>query len=431
MLGEGIVQNLIDEMLERMRELETTKSPHLVHGFSLLKIAAIAERAKHGVPVREAYGSTRRLPTFEDLRFIPAMISTLPVDPNQVSTGVLIGKRANKPLRLSTPIMLAAMAYGLSVSKKTKICWGKASTMADTACNSGDTGFFDEEREHARYYIVQFNRARYGNSDEAIKRADAVEIRFGQGAMGALAGPVDDEDVDEGLAKQLGVKPGKRSVRPLLHPEIDQGKNLSDIVTKVRNINGDIPVGVKIAAGNIEQDLDRILEAGCDFVTIDGGGGGTANSPEVTINNLGIPLIYAIVRAQRHLKARGARDDIDLIVTGGLRDAGDFLKAIALGANALYVGESALLAMSYSQWHKLPPGTAPSEMFLSTGNHQDKLDIDEGSKALANFIKASTTEMAMLTGLVGKKNIAQVNTDDMVALSDHISSVTGVRRAWE
>jgi len=431
LLGEGIVKNLIDDMLERMRELESTKSPHLVHGFSLLKLAAIGERAKHGVPVIEMYGSTRKLPTFEDLMFVPAMIDTLPANPKTVSTEVVIGKNTNRPLRISTPIMLSAMAFGLSVNRQTKICWGKASALADTACNSGDTGFFPEERRYARYYIVQFNRARYGNSDEEIKAADAVEIRFGQGSMGALAGSVDNQDVDKELAAQLGVKPGQSSSRPLLHPEIDQGKTLKDIVQNVRNINGDVPVGVKISAGNIEKDLDRIIEAGCDFVTIDGGGGGTANSPEVTINNLGIPLVYAIGRAHRHLISRGVRDNIDLIVTGGLRDAGDCLKAMALGANAVYLAEAALIAMSYSQWHKVPPGVAPSELFLSFGDHGDLLDIEEGTKALANFIKASTSEMTMLAGLVGKNDVKTVNMDDMVALTEHMSKATGTRLAWQ
>lgn len=431
MLGEGIVKNIIDEMLERMRELETTKSPNLVHGFSLLKIAAIGERAKHGVPVREMYGSTRKLPTFEELMFVPAMIDVLPVNPNQVNTEVVIGKNTKKPLKISTPIMLSAMAYGLSVNRATKICWGKASAAADTACNSGDTGFFPEERKYARYYIVQLNRARYGNSEEEIKQSDAVEIRFGQGAMGALAGAIDDADVDRDLAKQLGVRPGKSSSRPYLHPEIDQSKTLKDIVTNVRNINPDVPVGVKVAAGNIEKDLDAVIDAGCDFVTIDGGGGGTANSPEVTINNLGVPLIYAVGRAHRHFVSRGVRENIDLIVTGGLRDAGDCLKAIALGANAVYLGESALIAMSYSQWDKVPPGTAPSELFLSFGNHGDLLDIEEGTKALANFIKASTSEMAMLTGLVGKNDVKKVGIDDLVALNEQTSRATGARLAWK
>lgn len=302
--------------------------------------------------------------------------------------------------------------------------------MQDTACNSGDAGFYPEEREHAKYYIVQFNRARYGNTDEQLRQADAIEIRFGQSAMGALGETVDGADITEELAYQLGVQPGQSATRPLLHPEYNEGKTLKDIVAKVRSINPDVPVGVKIAAGRIEADLDQMIEAKCDFVTIDGAGGGTAASPEVTINNLGVPLVYAIPRADSHLRAKGVRDQISIIATGGLRDAADFLKVMALGADAIYTGEAAIVAMVYSQLHKVPPGTSPAELYLSWGKHNDLLDIEESAQALANFIKASTAEMVLLTGVIGKNDIKQVTKEDMIALKEDISRGTGVKLAY-
>lgn len=430
MIGEELIQGAIDKLLDRMREVETIKGPHIVHGFSLMKIAAIGERAKHGMPVMEPYGSTRKIPTFEDLFFLPAMIDKFPVDPKQVKTNVVLGKNAKKPLKLSTPIMPSAMAFGLSVSRNFKIAWAKGSAMQNTACNSGDAGFYPPERENARHYIVQYNRAHYGNSDEHLKQADAIEIRFGQSAMGGLGETIDDADMNEELAGQLGVKTGESASRPLKYQEFDQGLTLLDLVNKVRGINPDVPVGVKIAAGNIEADLDKIIEANVDFVTIDGAGGGTAGSPEVTINNLGVPLVYAIPRADRHLKAKGVRDKIDIIATGGLRDAGDFLKVMALGADAMYSGEAALIGAVYSQLHKMPPGTTPAEIYLSWGKHNDKLDIEEAAKSLSNFISASTKEMAMLTGTVGKDDIKSVTIDDMVSIKEDISKATGVKLAY-
>ncbi len=431
MLGEGVIQNIIAEGLERMREIESIKGPHNVFGYSLLKIAEIGERAKHGVPVQELYGSTRRLPTFEELMFIPAMIDKLPIEPKTVNTSVTIGKGCNRPLRLSTPIMLSAMAFGISVSKEVKICWGKASAMVDTACNSGDAGFFSEERKYAKHYIVQFNRGRFGNSDEELKQADAIEIRFGQGALGALPETLDDADVTKDIAMQLGVKPHQSVTRPLYHPEIQGGGSLKDIVELVRRINPDVPVGVKMACGNIAADLQHIIDAECDFVTIDGAGGGTAGSPEVTINNLGIPLVYAIPIAHNYLVNKGVRDRISLIATGGLRDAGDYMKALALGADAIYTGESAIVAMAYSQLHKVPVGTSPAEMYLSWGKHNDLLDIEEASKALANYLKASTTELTILTGMVGKADVKKVDREDMIALSEVMARGTGVRCVGE
>jgi len=430
MIGEELIQSVIDKLLDRMREIETIKGPHMVHGFSLTKIGAIGERAKHGMPVIEPYGSTRKLPTFEDLFFLPAMIDKFPVDPKSVKTNVVIGKNAAKPLKLSTPIMLSAMAFGLSVSRNFKIAWAKGSAMQDTACNSGDAGFYPPERENAKHYIVQYNRAHYGNSDEHLMQADAIEIRFGQSAMGGLTETVDGADMNEELAGQLGVNTGDSASRPLKYSEFDEGLTLKDLVDKVRSINPSVPVGVKIAAGNIEGDLDKIIEANVDFVTIDGAGGGTANSPEVTINNLGVPLVYAIPRAHKHLIKRGVRDKIDIIATGGLRDAGDFLKVMALGANAVYSGEAALIGALYSQLHKMPPGTSPAELYLSWGKHNDLIDIDEAANSLSNFISASTKEMAMLAGAVGKDDIKNITIDDMVSIKEEISRGTGVKMAY-
>ncbi len=431
MILDGIVNEIIEAMLNRMRELETIKAPPMVHGFTWLRIAGIGERAKHGKPLIEPYGSTRKLLGFDDLMFMPAQVFKKPSDDKKVGTQITIGTNAARPLTLSTPIMVSAMAFGLSVTANAKVALAKGASIAGTATNSGDSGFFLEERKHAKYYVVQYNRGHFGNSDEELKRADMVEIRFGQGAMGGYAESIDGEDVDEPLAKQLNVSPGQGVRRPLIHPEIAQGKTLGDVVERLRGITGGVPIGVKIAAGNIEADLDAVIEAGCDFVTIDGGQGGTAGSPEVTINNVGLPLIYAIPRANAHLVKRGVRDKMSLIVTGGLRDAGDFLKALALGADALYTAESAIVAMTYSQIQKVPLGTSPAEMYLYWGKHGDKLDVEEGAKALGNFLVASTQEMAILTAVVGKDHLSHVNMDNLVALTEETHRVTGVHEAWK
>lgn len=430
MIGENMIQNLIENFLERMREMESIKNPAVVHGFNLLKIGAIGERAKHGLPVMEAYGSSRKIPTFEDLFFIPAMIDKFPIDPNTVRTDIMIGKNSKKPLRLTTPIMPSAMAYGFSVTDKVKLAWGKGAALQGTANNSGDTGYYGPERANSKYYIVQYNTARFGNDEKQLKDADAIEIRLGQSASAGLNVSVDGSDMGKELAEHLGLDEGQSISTPITHPELSAGGSLKDIVDQVRRINPDVPVGVKIAAGHIEADLDKIIEASCDFVTIDGAGGGTGGSPEITINNIGIPLIYAIPRAHKYLQEKGVRDQIDIIATGGLRDAGDFLKVMALGADAMYSGEAALIATVYSQMSKVPVGTSPAELYLATGKYGDLLDEEEAASALANFLKASTIEMAMLAGAVGKDDIKKVTKEDMVAIRECISKGTGVPLAY-
>lgn len=430
MIGEALIQGLIEKLLERMREVETIKGPQNVHGYSLLRLAAIAERAKHGKPVMEPYGSSREFMGLDDLVFLPAMIDTFPVDPFKVRTKAVIGAKAARPLELETPIMISAMAYGLSVTEATKIAVAKASARAGTATNSGDAGFCEAERRYARKYIVQFNRARYGNSEDELRRADAIEIRFGQGALAGLPEVIEGDDMDKDIARQLGVRPGQSVTRPIRHKEMSSPSDLKAVVERLRSLTGGVPIGAKIAAGRIEADLAHVVDAGCDFITVDGAQGGTAGSPEVIINNVGLPIIYAIPRVNRYLVERGVRANISLIACGGLKDAGDFMKALALGADAVYSAQSVLTAMVYGQAEKLPPGTSPAELYLYWGKHGDKLDIELAAKSIANFVKASTQEMAMIAGAVGKNDLNLVNMDDLAALTEHAAVVTGVQRAW-
>ncbi len=430
MIGEALIQGLIEKLLERMREVETIKGPQNVHGYSLLRLAAIAERAKHGKPVMEPYGSSREFMGLDDLVFLPAMIDTFPVDPFKVRTKAVIGAKAARPLELETPIMISAMAYGLSVTEATKIAVAKASARAGTATNSGDAGFCEAERRYARKYIVQFNRARYRNSEDELRRADAIEIRFGQGALAGLPEVIEGDDMDEDIARQLGVRPGQSVTRPIRHKEMSSPSDLKAVVERLRSLTGGVPIGAKIAAGRIEADLAHVVDAGCDFITVDGAQGGTAGSPEVIINNVGLPIIYAIPRVNRYLVERGVRANISLIACGGLKDAGDFMKALALGADAVYSAQSVLTAMVYGQAEKLPPGTSPAELYLYWGKHGDKLDIELAAKSIANFVKASTQEMAMIAGAVGKNDLNLVNMDDLAALTEHAAVVTGVQRAW-
>src|SRR5690606_719876 len=412
-------------------KMQSAKHLFMVDGFSLLRMGAIGERARTGQPLSEPYGSTRRFLDFNELMFLPVQLSRFPLDKHQdVKTEVVIGRHAARPLRVSTPIMITGMAFGSALSKRAKIAVAKASALAGTATNSGESGFMAEEREAARKYIVQWNRGRWSNRLEDLRHVDAVEIQVGQGAEGSLGNRVKAENIREDFRAHLGLEPGQDAVRPARFRHIDDPSQFRAMVDELREASGGAPVGIKFAASRIEEDCEVAIQAGVDFITIDGAQGGSGGGREVTINNTDVPLVYAIPRANRYLHERGVRDRIDLIVTGGLRDAGDFMKAMALGANAVYIGESALLAMIYHQLDKMPPATNPAQLFLYTGEYQDQLDIDQGAQHLANFIKASTTEMQLLAQTLGKNDLQLVNMDDMVALSREMAEITGVQLAY-
>jgi len=428
---EGMIKQAIDEILDRLSKMQMVKQLFMVDGFSLLRMGAIGERARTGQPLSEPYGSTRRFLDFNELMFLPVQLSRFPLDKYEdVKTEVVIGRRAARPLRVSTPIIITGMAYGSALSKRAKVTLARASALAGTATNSGESGFMPEEREAARKYIVQWNRGRWSNKMEDLPKVDAVEIQVGQGAEGSLGNRVKADNIREDFRAHLGLEPGQDAVRPARFRHIDDPSQFRAMVDELREASGGAPVGLKFAASRIEEDCEIAIQAGVDFITIDGAQGGSGGGREVTVNNAGVPLVYAIPRANRYLHERGVRDQIDLIVTGGLRDAGDFMKAMALGANAVYIGESALLAMIYHQLDKMPPGTNPAQLFLYTGEYQDHLDIDKGAQELANFIKASTTEMQLLAQTLGKDDLQQVNMDDMVALSREIAEITGVQLAY-
>lgn len=428
---DGLIKQAVDEILDRLSTMQSAKHLFMVDGFPLLRMGAIGERARTGRPLSEPYGSTRRFRDFTELTFLPAQLASFPLQSHErVATDVVIGKNAAQPLSLSTPVLIAGMAFGAALSMQAKLALARASALAGTAQNSGESGFLPPERQNADKYIVQWNRGRWGNDLADMAYVDAVEIQVGQGAEASLGTRIQASDIREDFRSHLGIEPGTDAERPARFRDVDRPEDFKYLVDKLRDASGGAPVGIKMAAGRIEEDLEVAILAGVDFVTLDGAQGGTGGGREVTVNNTGIPLVYAISRADKFLRQRGVRDRVDLIVTGGLRDSGDCMKAMALGADAVYLGESCLLALVYDQLNKMPPFSNPAQMFLYNGEYRDALDVELGALHVANFLQATTEEMQMLAQTVGKDHLNRVNADDMAALSPALAEITGVRLAY-
>lgn len=428
---DGLIKQAVDEIFDRLSTMQSVKHLFMVDGFTWLRMGGIGQRARTGKPLSEPYGSTRRMPDFNDLMFLPAQLAAFPVQGHEdVGTKITIGKHTERPLTLSTPLIVAGMAFGAALSMPAKVALGKASTLAGTGLNSGESGYLPAERAEATRYIVQWNRGRWGNDFAHMADVEAIEIQVGQGAEASLGTRVPAENIREDFRSHLGIAPGEDAVRPARFRDIDDASQFKDLVETLRKASGGAPIGMKFAAGRIEDDCEVAIRAGVDFITIDGAQGGTGGGREVTINNTGIPLVYAIPRAHRYLKQRGVRDRIDLLVTGGIRDAGDAMKAMALGGDAVYLGESCLLALVYHQMDKMPPFTNPAEMFLYTGEYRDDLDVEKAATDVANFLQASTVEMQMLAQTVGKDDLRAVNGDDLVALTGEMAEIVGVSPAF-
>ena len=423
-----LYSRVADQMLEKLADMKMVKAPMLVDNYSFLKFMGIAEKAKNGKPLSEPLGSTIDFKDFQELMFLPSLF---PVpDGTELEKKVVIGKKAKKPLELPVPYMIAAMAYGASVSKQVKLALAQAAAAVGTAVNSGETGFLAEEREIAPHYIVQYNRAGWGNAPEELKKADMIEIKMSQGASAGDGFTIKHKRIGEELRKHLKLEKGQDAVMPTRFPDINTKDDLKRKVEELRQLTDGVPIAVKIAAGRIEADLEVLIEAGVDAVVLDGAQGETAGSLEILINNFGIPSLYALVRAVAFLEAKGVKDDITLIMAGGFRDAADILKAIALGADAVYLGYPVDIAAAYTQFNRLPPGASPTDLYLYEGKHTDLFDVEEGATCAGNFLKALAEEIDIALRCLGKTSLQELCKDDLVALTEEMAKITGVKLAY-
>lgn len=429
---EKFIQNTMGKLLDEMSDTERIKLLPMVNNFSWLVFQEIAERAKTGMPLSQPEGSTRKnFMDFRDLVFIPAQLASFPLlEDVPVDTTVTIGPMANKPLDLTIPLMITGMGYGVSVSKNARMALSKASMLSNAANNSGEAGYVEEERNLSYKYIVQYNRAKWGNRPEDLKKADAIEVRLGQGASASDGFKIPSDKMDSELKEHLNVGPDQDAQMPNHFKDIDNIDKMKNEVNYLKEITDGVPVGVKIGAGDIEKDIDAAIYCGFDFIVIDGGEGGTAGSLEITINNFCIPLVVGISRAAQYLEKKGLKDKISLIAAGGAHTPGDFLKVMAMGADAVYVGQPLLIAMVYQQVHKMSPGTNPVEMFLYDGKETDKLDWEEAAQNIANFINASVQEMILASRCLGKNDLKKIDKTSIRALKEEVSKATGIGLAY-
>ncbi|MFU0800714.1 MAG: FMN-binding glutamate synthase family protein [Xylanivirga thermophila] len=427
-LMQYLYNRIADQMLEKLTDMKMVKSPTTVDNYSFLKFMGIAQKAKTGQPLYEPLGSTLNFKDFQDLMFVPNLFPLM--DGTSIDTQVVIGKNSEKPMILPVPYMIAGMAYGASVSMKVKIAMAKASAIIGTAVNSGESGFLKEERELAELYVVQYNRAGWGNEIEDLKQADMIEIKMGQGASAGDGFKISNNIIDDKFRNHIKVEKDQDGIMPTRFSDINNQDELKQKIENLKNLTDGIPIAVKIAAGNIENDLDTLIYAGADAIVIDGAQGETAGSPEITINNFGIPTLYALVRAVEHLEQKNVRDKISIIMTGGFRDSADMLKAIALGADAFYLGYPVDIAAVYSQLDRLPVGSSPSDMYLYDGKHTDLFDVQQGAYCAGNFLKALKEEMDIALRCLGKSSIHQLNKDDVTALTKEMAEITGVHLSY-
>ncbi|MFN8036307.1 MAG: glutamate synthase-related protein [Acidimicrobiia bacterium] len=367
--------------------------------------------------------STRRYPSFDDVTFKPGQLDHLPLlDQVPVDTSVVLGTRARKPLRLDIPLYVSHMSFG-ALSVEAKEALARGATAAGTAMCSGEGGAHPRERAAATRYIIEMASGYFGWAPDAIADADAIEIKIGQGAKPGLGGLLPGPKVTPEIAAVRGVPEGRDAHSPAHFPDINSLDDLARRVRELREMTGGVPIGIKFAAGNVERDLAAAIEAGADFVTVDGLGGGTGAAPVHVKDHVSIPSLFGLYRARKWMEDQGV-DDVQLVSTGGYRTPDEMAKALALGADAIALATSALMAIGCQQYRACHRGTCPVGIATQIEALRERLDVGISAERLANFLRAATAMIVDYARITGHDRVSALSRADLVTLHPDLARHT-------
>lgn len=387
----------------------------------------IQQMAATGEPIIEAMGTGMPMPGWDDILILGAQLNPAPLDEHaDVDITTVIGKHAKKPMVLSSPVYISHMSFG-ALSKEAKVALAKGSAMAKTAMCSGEGGILPEEMEAAHKYIFEYVPNLYSVTPENLKNADAIEIKIGQGTKPGMGGHLPGEKVTPDIARIRNKPLGKDVISPSKFSFINSKEDLKEVVEGLRIGSEGRPIGIKIAAGHIERDLEWCVYAEPDFITIDGRGGATGASPRIIRDATSVPTIYALHRARKYLDSVGS--DIDIVITGGLRVSSDFAKAIAMGATAVAIASAAMVSLACKQYRICGSGRCPVGIATQDAKLRENLNIEEGAKRVYNYLNCSFEELKTFARITGHENIHELSVDDLVTINSEISEHTDILHA--
>lgn len=385
---------------------------------------AIHQMALTGSSVVDAMGTLKPLISWDDILIMGAQLNPAPLNAGDpVDTKTVIGKKAKKPMEIYHPIYVSHMSFG-ALSKELKTALAKGSAMSKTAMCSGEGGILPEERQAAYKYIFEYVPNLYSVTEENLRSADAIEIKIGQGTKPGMGGHLPGDKVTPEIAKIRNKPLGEDVISPSKFPNLNSKEDLKTMVDWLKDTSGGRPVGVKIAAGHIEQDLEWIAYADADFVTIDGRGGATGASPRTLKDNTSIPTIFALSRARKYLDRHHL--SMDLVITGGLRLPGDFAKALAMGADAVAIASAALVAAACQQYRICNTGQCPVGVATQDEELRKRLHIDHSAKRLCNYLNVCRSELEMFGRITGHANIHDLSVSDLRTTNREISEYTDI-----
>lgn len=387
----------------------------------------IAAKAKWKVKQILPMGTLKHVPKFDDILFKAAQLYRMPLlEEQQVNLKTVIGKTAKIPLEISMPVYVSHMSFG-ALSEEAKIALAIGSKKLDIATCSGEGGRNQKEFENAGKYIYEVSTAEFTYNEEWIKSADAVEIKIGQAAKPGLGGHLLKEKITPEIARLRGIPQDKDQISPARNTNINSRDDLKDYVSQIRTMTNGKPVGIKFAAGHVEHDLEFAMHAEPDFITIDGRGGGTGAAPVFIKDNFAMPAVYAVARARKFLDQHDS--NVTLVMTGGYRTSGDICKTIAMGADAVAVATTAMIAIGCQQYRTCHTGNCPVGIATQKQNLRDRFSIEESAKRFVNYFSILKMEIEEIVRAVGKNDVHALNYDDLITTDINISKGTRIEHA--
>jgi glutamate synthase domain-containing protein 2 len=383
--------------------------------------------------------------TFDDLTFVPCGLTRIPLEGYReaCSTRTVLGTRfAEKPVELDIPVMVTGMSYG-ALSYNAKVALARGARQGGTSTTTGDGGLLPAEREHSRVLIYEVLPSRYGINVHHLRQADAIELTIGQGAKPGTGGLLLGSKVSPEIARIRDLPAGVDQRSPARHPDF---LGPDDMVLKIEELREatewKVPIFVKLGASRVYDDVKLAAKAGADVVVVDGMEGGTGASPDLLQEHTGIPTLAAVCEARAALEELGLYGVVQLIIAGGLRHGSDMAKALALGADAVYVGTAALIALNCNKplyvedyhaigaapyhCHHCHTGRCPVGITTQDPELMKRLDIDAGAERVANWFHAVTAEIQILARACGKRDVHDLEPEDLRALTLEASLIAGV-----
>ncbi len=408
----GNISGYPDKLLRASDDLET-------HMSDIHKISDTGESIIE--PMRT------KSPTFswDEILFKGAQLAKIPLNHDEpVKTKTIIGPNSREPLVIETPIYITHMSFG-ALSKEVKLALAKGSAAVKTAMCSGEGGILSECMENSFKYIFEYVPNKYSVTEDNLKMVDAIEIKIGQSAKPGMGAHLPAEKVTKEIAAIRGVSEGTEIISPAHFADIKNRDDLKKTVDWLRNTSDGKPIGIKLAAGNVEADLEVALHAKPDFITIDGRAGGTGSAPKFVKAAASVPSIFALYRARKFLNEKGA-EDVSLMITGGLRISSDFAKALALGADAIAIGTAALMACGCQQYRICNTGKCPMGITAQDPGLRARFNIDESVRRLENFLRVSNDELKDFARLTGNDDVHKLSINDLCTANSEISNYTEI-----